>query len=91
MYGENENINNIFKALGYKTRTDIVRKLSTEKDGLSLKELQDFFKIPIKTLFFHVNILKRAKILKTHKDKGYIFLTVNKSVFNEIIKFSKIF
>ena len=90
MYESNTDINNAFKALGHKTRTDVMDEIKKNKEGLTLKNLQEIFKIPIKTMFFHVSIMKKAKLFKSRKKNGSIYLILNKKKMKLIEKTIKI-
>ncbi len=86
MYESNTDINNIFKALGHKTRTDLLDIISNKKNGITLYQLAELFKIPLQTIAFHLTIMKRAKLFKTRKKSGSIFLTIDKKRMKQIEK-----
>ena len=84
MYSVNANYNTIFKAIGYKTRTDILREISKD-ENLSLKKLSEKFKMSKQTLNYHIRELKLANIIKTKRKNRELLLSVNTQVLNNAI------
>ncbi len=89
MYELNSDINNIFKALGHKTRTDLLDIIRNKKDGITLYQLAELFKTPLQTIAFHLAIMKRAKMFKSRKKSGEIYLTIDKKRMKQIEKIIK--
>lgn len=82
MYSINKKINIICKALGYKTRTDILSEINSEKD-LTLSKLSERFKMLPETLRFHLNELKKANLVLSKKKKKEVRLSINTKLLEE--------
>ena len=79
MFSINKNFNTIFKAIGYKTRTDILQEIAKD-DSLCLTKLAKKFNMSRKTLEYHIKELKSAKIIVTKRNKNEMLLLLNKNV-----------
>ncbi len=92
MYSINSKMNKLFKAIGYKARTDIVKVIQDEEE-ITLRKLLDKFKMGSGTLSFHIQELKNAGIILSQKRKKEVFLKINSGLFikasNLLQKFSK--
>ena len=91
MYEANTEINNIFKALGHKIRTDILEIVYKEKNGITLKQIEKLFNSSLQNIAFHVSVMKRAKLFKTRKKDTAIYLMVDKKRLKLVEKFMKTF
>ncbi|MHA1550143.1 MAG: ArsR/SmtB family transcription factor [Alphaproteobacteria bacterium] len=96
MYLINQDFNTIFKAIGYKTRTDILQEIARD-ENLCLTKLAKKFKMSKKTLEYHIKELKQAKIILTKRNKNEILLILNRQVltkafshFNKIVNLIKV-
>lgn len=72
----------IFKALGDKTRLDIVRLLRGKE--LCVCDIIDAFSHSQPAISHHLKILKHAGIVNDNRDGKWIFYTTNETVFKEI-------
>ena len=90
MYSINRKMNNVCKALGYKTRTDILYEIQKEGD-LTLSELSKRFRMKKETLRFHVDKLKQSQLILSKKKGKYVFLHINNSLFSEVFQVFKLF
>ncbi|MHA1541001.1 MAG: winged helix-turn-helix domain-containing protein [Alphaproteobacteria bacterium] len=89
MYSINAEFNKIFKAICYKTRTDILSEIASN-NKLTLTELSKKFKMKTQTLDFHIQKLKDVGIIKSKRQKGSILLVFNKKkVDNAIVELQK--
>ncbi len=89
MYSINAEFNKIFKAICYKTRTDILSEIANNKK-LTLTDLSKKFKMKIQTLDFHIQKLKDAGLIKSKRKNGSILLVFNKKkIDNAIIELQK--
>ncbi len=84
MYSINKEFNKIFKAIGYKTRTDILYEIS-KNEKLSLTELSKKFNMNIQTLDFHIQKLKDAGIINSKRKSGSILLILNREKVKDAI------
>ncbi|MHA1540587.1 MAG: ArsR family transcriptional regulator [Alphaproteobacteria bacterium] len=78
MYTINSDFNVIFKAISYKTRTDIL-KLISKKSNLYLTDLAKKLKMKKQTLEFHLRILKNIGLISSKRKEGKVFLSYNKN------------
>ncbi|MHA1540721.1 MAG: ArsR family transcriptional regulator [Alphaproteobacteria bacterium] len=85
MYSINTNFNVIFKAISYKTRTDIL-KLISKQNNLCLMDLTEKLKMGKQTLEFHLKILKSAGLIISKRSKEKILLSCNKKQINSCFK-----
>ncbi len=88
MYSINTNFNQIFKAIGYKTRTDILIEIRKDKD-MTLTKLSKKFKMSPRTLSFHIKELKNADIIISRKKKNEVFFSINEIVLNKAVNVLK--
>ncbi len=85
MYSINTKNNKTFKALSYKTRTDILQKISKRSDFF-LTDLSKELKMSKQTLEFHLKILKDLDIIKSKRKDGRVLLSYNKKQIAETFK-----
>ncbi|RVU55526.1 autorepressor SdpR family transcription factor [Anaerosphaera multitolerans] len=72
-----------FKALSDPVRREILTLL---KDGrLTAGEIVENFNITAPTISYHLNILKKADLLRETKYKNFIYYELNTSVVEEIM------
>lgn len=83
MYSINTKYNKIFKAIGYKTRTDILTEIKND-DSLTLTKLLERFKMSRETLRFHIHILKDSGLVTSKHHKNEIFLSLNRPLIKEV-------
>ncbi|MHA1550084.1 MAG: winged helix-turn-helix domain-containing protein [Alphaproteobacteria bacterium] len=88
MYSINKDMHTIFKALGYKTRTDILQEIKDNPE-MTLSKLSDKFKMSIQTLRFHVQELKNAKLIISRKKNGSVCFIFNKKHLESAFKNAK--
>ncbi|MHA1540826.1 MAG: winged helix-turn-helix domain-containing protein [Alphaproteobacteria bacterium] len=85
MYSINTNFNEIFKAISYKTRTDILIEIN-KNPNLTLTKLSEKFKMSRITLEFHIQKLKSSGMIKSTRRKDGINLSLKKGKINNAIK-----
>jgi len=74
-----------FKALGDKTRREILRLL---KNGpMTAGDIASQFEMSFATVSHHLSILKDADLVSDKKDGKYIIYELNSSVIDEIISY----
>lgn len=83
---EKYNLVDIFKALGDKTRIEIVDILKSEE--ICVCVLLESFTCSQPALSHHLKILKQAKIVFDRRDGKWIHYRLNTDVFVEIAKFA---
>ena len=72
-----------FKALSAPERREILTML---KDGrMSAGEIGAKFEITGATISYHLNILKKAELVREQKEKNFIYYELNTSVVEEVM------
>jgi DNA-binding transcriptional ArsR family regulator len=77
-------VNIIFKALNDQTRRDILELLQ-ERD-MTAGEIAEQFHISFPSISHHLELLKRADLVKAQKEGQYVLYSLNTTVVDEIIK-----
>lgn len=72
-----------FKALSDPVRRDILTMLKENK--LSAGEIASKFDMTQATVSYHLSQLKKAELIREHKQKNFIFYELNASVFEEVM------
>ena len=72
-----------FKALSDPVRRDILEML--KKGRMSAGDIGSQFDMTGATISYHLNILKKAGLVKETKQKNFVFYELNTSVFEEIM------
>ena len=73
-----------FKALGDSVRREILMML--RKEGkLSAGEIAAQFDMTAATISYHLNILKKADLVRESKVKNFIYYEINTSVVEEVM------
>lgn len=84
-------MNALFKALNDETRRKILEMLR-EKD-LTAGEIADHFNISKPSISHHLDILKRADLVVSIRDRQFIYYSINTTVIDDlmqwIVQFSK--
>jgi ArsR family transcriptional regulator, repressor of sdpIR and other operons len=77
-------MNTMFKALGDKTRREILEML--RKKDLTAGEIADAFHISKPSISHHLDILRQAKLIASVKEGQFMVYSLNTSEVDEIIK-----
>jgi DNA-binding transcriptional ArsR family regulator len=77
-------MNTMFKALGDKTRREILEML--RKKDLTAGEIADAFNISKPSISHHLDILRQAKLIASVKEGQFMVYSLNTSEVDEIIK-----
>ncbi|CAM3228391.1 autorepressor SdpR family transcription factor [Streptobacillus ratti] len=72
-----------FKALSDPIRREIL--LLLKKGRMNAGEISSSFDISAPTVSYHLNLLKKADLIRETKFKNYIYYELNISVFEELI------
>ncbi len=84
MYSINSDFNKIFKAIGYKTRTDILKEICNV-NYMTLSKLAKKFNMSKQTLDFHIKELKTAGIINSKRKDGTVRLIFNRKEIDKAI------
>lgn len=77
-------VNIVFKALNDQTRRDILEHLQ-QKD-MTAGEIADQFHISFPSISHHLELLRRADLVRSQKSGQYVIYSLNTTVVDEIIK-----
>ena len=72
-----------FKALSDPVRRDILEML--KKGRMSAGDIAGNFDMTGATISYHLNILKKAELVRENKQKNFIFYELNTSVVEEVM------
>ena len=72
-----------FKALSDPVRRDILEML--KKGRMSAGDIGKQFDMTGATISYHLNILKKAELVRENKQKNFIFYELNTSVVEEVM------
>ncbi|HZV13348.1 MAG TPA: autorepressor SdpR family transcription factor [Candidatus Kapabacteria bacterium] len=76
-------MNVLFKALGDKTRRDILQML--RKKDMSAGEIADAFNISKPSISYHLDLLRQANLVVSVKKGQFIYYSLNTTEIDEII------
>ena len=72
-----------FKALSDPVRREILEML--KKGRMSAGEIGSHFEMTGATISYHLNILKKAELVRENKQKNFVFYELNTSVVEEVM------
>ena len=72
-----------FKALSDPVRRDILEML--KKGRMSAGDIGSNFDMTGATISYHLNILKKAELVRESKEKNFVFYELNASVVEEVM------
>lgn len=72
-----------FKALSDPVRRDILEML--KRGRMSAGDIGKQFDMTGATISYHLNILKKAELIRENKEKNFIFYELNTSVVEEVM------
>ena len=72
-----------FKALSDPVRRDILEML--KKGRMSAGDIASNFDMTGATISYHLNILKKAELVRENKQKNFVFYELNTSVVEEVM------
>ena len=72
-----------FKALSDPVRRDILEML--KRGRMSAGDIASNFDMTGATISYHLNILKKAELIRENKEKNFIFYELNTSVVEEVM------
>ena len=72
-----------FKALSDPVRRDILEML--KQGRMSAGDIASNFDMTGATISYHLNILKKAELIRENKEKNFIFYELNTSVVEEVM------
>ncbi len=77
-------MNTVFKALNDPTRREILQLLQGK--DMTAGEIAEQFNISFPSISHHLDLLKRADMVKAEKEGQYVVYSLNTTVVDEIIK-----
>jgi|TARA_B110000881_G_C18446851_1_gene448924 ArsR family transcriptional regulator len=76
-------VNKLFKALNDNTRREILDKL--REGDMTAGEIADMFDISKPSISHHLDILKQAELVESHRNGQFIHYSLNTTVMDDII------
>tara|TARA_B100000497_G_C7391042_1_gene249101 strand:- start:76 stop:345 length:270 start_codon:yes stop_codon:yes gene_type:complete len=76
-------VNKLFKALNDTTRREILDKL--REGDMTAGEIADLFNISKPSISHHLDILKQAELVESHRNGQFIHYSLNTTVMDDII------
>ena len=76
-------MNKLFKALNDNTRREILDKL--REGDMTAGEIADMFDISKPSISHHLDILKQAELVESHRNGQFIHYSLNTAVMDDII------
>ena len=76
-------MNKLFKALNNNTRREILDKL--REGDMTAVEIADMFDISKPSISHHLDILKQAELVESHRNGQFIHYSLNTTVMDDII------
>ncbi len=76
-------MNKLFKALNNNTRREILDKL--REGDMTAVEIADMFDISKLSISYHLDILKQAELVESHRNGQFIHYSLNTAVMDDII------
>jgi len=76
-------VNKLFKALNDTTRREILDKL--REGDMTAGEIADLFNISKPSISHHLDILKQAELVESHRNGQFIHYSLNTAVMDDII------
>jgi DNA-binding transcriptional ArsR family regulator len=75
-----------FKALGHLTRLQVFFFLVRASREVSFGEIQEASSVLAPTLFHHLDVLRRAKLVRSRRQHRRIYCTVNRELVVDLIR-----
>jgi|TARA_B110001469_G_scaffold84822_1_gene80303 DNA-binding transcriptional ArsR family regulator len=76
-------VNKLFKALNDNTRREILDKL--REGDMTAGEIADMFDISKPSISHHLDILKQAELVESHRNGQFIHYSLNTTVMDDIL------
>ena len=75
-----------FKALGHFTRLQVFFFLVRAGREVSVGEIREALSVLAPTLSLHLNILRRAGLVRSRRQQNYVYCSVNRELIMEIVR-----
>lgn len=75
-----------FRALAHLTRLQVFFFLVRARREVSAGEIQDALEVPGPTLSHHLDLLRRAGLVRSRKEERYVYYTVRPETVMELVR-----
>ena len=75
-----------FKALAHLTRLQVFFFLVRAKREVPAGEIQEALEVPGPTLSHHLDVLRRAGLIRSRKEGRYVYYSVNRETASELVR-----
>jgi|SRR6516164_7079590 DNA-binding transcriptional ArsR family regulator len=75
-----------FKALAHLTRLQVFFFLVRAGEEVSVGEIQEALEVPAPTLSHHLDILRRAGLVRSRRQERHIFCSVNREFVVDLVR-----
>src|SRR3990172_7267724 len=75
-----------FRALAHLTRLQIFFFLVRANREVPAGEIQEAVEVPAPTLSHHLDLLRRAGLVKSRKEERYVYYAVNRDTASELVR-----
>lgn len=75
-----------FRALAHPTRLQVFFFLVRARREVPAGEIQEALEVPGPTLSHHLDILRRAGLLRSRRQERYVFYSVNQDTVRELVR-----
>ncbi|MBI4637889.1 MAG: winged helix-turn-helix transcriptional regulator [Candidatus Rokubacteria bacterium] len=75
-----------FKALAHLTRLRVVFFLVRARREAPAGEIQEALEVPGPTLSHHLDVLRRAGLIRSRKEERYVYYVVNRGTASELVR-----
>ena len=75
-----------FKSLAHPTRLQIFFLLVRQKDEVAVGDIQAELEIPGPTLSHHLDLLRRAELVQSRKERTFVYYSTKPEMVSELVR-----
>ena len=76
-----------FKALAHLTRLQVFFFLVRARREVPVGEIQEALAVPGPTLSHHLDLLRRAGLIRSRKEERYVYYSVRREMVSDLVRF----